>query len=153
MSSYLHSKALDRKGDHIKTSLESGIKPDLILNLGIVWCLIFLCLYQGLHRAGRLIVLSAALPLLLFTITSFRFIESYGNGIDRILTFSDKPFFLDSLVRKGRGMSKRPKFFCPVNRVLLSKIIGYLLFLLRSSHGFWLPEKHFLFGQSSEQLH
>ena len=99
MSSYLHGKILgERTSTSGLSTSQLAFKPDTIFNLALVWTLIFLCLHRGLHGAGRLLVVLAALPLALYLMVSFRFIESFGAGVERLFEATDKPFLLDGTV-------------------------------------------------------
>lgn len=70
----------------------------MAFNMALVWTIVFLALARGLHSAGRLLVILGALPLVLYMMVSFRFIESFGNGVEKLFQPTDKPFLLDANV-------------------------------------------------------
>ncbi|KAI1287031.1 Sodium-dependent proline transporter [Halotydeus destructor] len=92
VSSYLHGKILSKHSVHTQ---DGAMKLDTVFNLVIVWTIVFLSLYKGLHGAGRQLVVFGALPVAVYLMVSFRFIESFGRGIDKLFEATEKPFLLD----------------------------------------------------------
>lgn len=65
----------------------------------IVWTIICISLIKGFYASGKLLFVSAIVPLILYCLVVLRFVEQWGDGVNDIFKTTGQPFLLDSMVR------------------------------------------------------
>ncbi|XP_015788148.1 sodium- and chloride-dependent GABA transporter 2 [Tetranychus urticae] len=95
VSGYYHNTVL---GQQDNGRFSAYAKLNIILNLALIWILIFVLLFRGIHHSSRMIIFFGTFPFIMFTFTIIRFVEEFGAGISSlfVLTDSSKAFLGDS---------------------------------------------------------
>ncbi|CAG2116644.1 unnamed protein product, partial [Medioppia subpectinata] len=93
VSSYFHGRVLDRNQRH----QSKEVKIELSFHLCIVWTIICITLIKGFHNTGKVLVISAIIPIVLYSLVVLRFMEQWGDGVSDIFQTTGQPFLLDSM--------------------------------------------------------
>lgn len=92
VSSYFHGRVLDRNPKHESKEM----KIEISFHLCIIWIIICLTLAKGLHSCGKLLFVTAVIPIILYCLVVLRFVEQWGDGVNDIFQSTGQPFLLDS---------------------------------------------------------
>ncbi len=74
------------------------MKIELSFHLCIIWTIVCITLAKGLHASGKLLFVTAIIPIVLYCLVVLRFVEQWGDGVNDIFQATGQPFLLDSMV-------------------------------------------------------